>query len=371
MQDVTNVATFLGRAAEKTGYVRERFVDGNVPTVHDNVAVMMFYGDMRGEFILSSLLFDKIKELHPSKYIVLCSYPGRASLYPNVDEYWGLQDEVAVKDLLDSAIGLNNETLSLERNLHRYFPNFIDLSDYDKFYKDGFTKEYFDKFKWVTYSLPTIPSSKVEFNRALSQKPGFKVLIYPSRVHHVWSKGQELVVKSNIEFWHTLCNRLIDSGFLPVVYQDYGTYDLSRVMESRCVYVTEKKMIDVMGAMRTTGCVLDVYSGISWMSAMARTPFLTCVDRKLHNCVKWWEIDCLCNNNLPHRYIFGFPTIIERGFWVELADTISSKLSEFIPELNRDEWPSTSEQSVIVPYSLVQKRKTKKIGARFIKVQKF
>ncbi len=372
MQDV-NVVEFLKRAAEKTGYVRERYVDGNVPTNHSNIAVVMFYGDMRGEFLLSTLLLHRIKELHKGKYLILCSYSGRSAMYPYVDEYWGLQDEAVAKELSAASSGMNNGSerfVSLERSLHRYFADLIDLGQYDKFYKDGFTKDFFEQFKYVVYNLPAIPSSRVELNRELAQRPGYKVLIHPCQTHRVWGRGKEETVKSNVEFWRVLANKLIDGGFLPVVYQNHNTYDLSRVMEGRCIYVTDRKMIDVMGAMRATGCVLDVYSGLSWMSSIARTPFVSCVDRKLYNNVKHWELDDLCNNYLPHRYIFGFPTIIERGFWGELADTISSKLSEFIPELNRDKWPSTAEQSVTVPYSLVQKRKIKKIGARFIKVPK-
>lgn len=374
MQDITNVPDFLKRAADKIGHTRERFTESNIPTTFDNVAITGFYGDMRGEFVMSTMLLHRLKELHPSKYLILCSYPGRAGLYPYVDEYWGMRDETAVRELLDSAVGMTNlnedRVLFQTQQMNRYFGNVIDLGQYANYYNDGFTKDFFDKFKWITYNLPSVPSSKIEFNRSLALKPGYKVMIYPSRVCRAWSKGREVIVRSRIEFWHALARKMLDGGFQPVVCQDHGTFDLSKEFETKCIYVTESRMSDVMGTMRTTGCVLDVFSGISHMAAVARTPFVACAERTHFNKVKEWELTSLCNHNLPHRYIFGFPTIIESGFWGELADTITSKLSEFIPELNRDEWPSTAEQSAVAPYSLVRKRKAKKIGSRFIKVQK-
>lgn len=375
MQDLVNVSEFLKRAAEKTGYVRERYVDKNIPTSFGNIQIMMFYGDMRSECILSSLLLNRMKELYPSKYFILCSYPGRAALYPYVDEYWGLQDEATSRSFTDTAIGFDNidkqKMLFQEQQLNRYFENSVQVSEFFKYYNNGFTKSFIDEFKWIVYTLPSIPSSKVEFNRVLAQRSGYKVMIYPARTMRAWNKGREEVVKSRIDFWHELVERLLTRGFTPVVYQDYSTFDLSPKFESKCIYCTESKIIDVMGAMRTTGCALDVFGGFGRLSTLARTPFLSCAERHRYNNLKEWEIDELCNNReLPYRYIFSFPTIIESGYWNELVTNIVNRLELFLPQLNRDGWPSTAEQSKIAPYSLVKKRKSKKIGARFIKVPK-
>jgi hypothetical protein len=48
-----------------------------------------------------------------------------------------------------------------------------------------------------------------------------------------------------------------------------------------------------------------------------------------------------------------------------------NKLDLFLPELNRDNWPSTAESYQMTPYEeYVQPQKKKKIGTRFIKVIK-
>lgn len=370
-----NVNEFLKRAADKTGFRRERYVENDIPTVYDNICLMTFYGDMRGEFLLSSFLLPRIRELHPSKYLIVCSYPGRGGLYPCADEYWSIRDEPAIKDLYENAVGFGNSDrerlLFQEQQLNKYFENILQIGDYKKYYDNGFTKEFFDKFGKIIYHLPSVPSAKVEFNRALAQKPGYKIFVYPSRMMRAWDKGREVLVRSDVKFWYNLIDKLLNRGFMPVVYQDQGSHDVSIKFESKCIYCTEEKVLDVLGVMRSTGCVLDVFSGISRFAAMARVPWVTCAERKLYNAVKDWETDGLCSGNIPYQYIFSFPTIIEGGHWEDLNVSIVSKLESFIPNLNRDTWPSTAEQAVFVPYLVVKRRKQKKIGTRFIKVPKF
>lgn len=371
---ITNVPEFLKRVAEKTGHRREKYTEKDIPTTFSNIVVLPFYGDMRSEFVMSSLLLHRVKELHPSKYFILCSYPGRMEMYPYIDEYWSLQDDAAVRSLCDGAAGFDNletnKMLFQVQQLNKYFENVLEIDECLKYYKNGFVKEFFDEFKWIIYNLPSIPSSKVEFNRALAKRPGYKVFIHPNRVVRGWNNGKYITFKSSKGFWVDLAKKLCERGFTPVVYQDLGSHDISPEMEDRCVYCTEGKIIDALGAMRTTGCVLDVFSGVSRWASAARTPFIACAERHLYNANKEYEIDDLCNNTLPYRYIFSFPTIIENGYWNELTEIIVNRLDGFIPTLNRDEWPSTAEQSVIAPYALVRKRKSKKIGTRFISIPK-
>lgn len=368
-----NVVEFLKRASEKTGFNREKYIEKNIPNTFGNIMVLLFFGNMRSEFILSSLLLSKIRELNPTKYFILCSYPGRQGIY-DVDEYWSIKEEATVKTLMDNSVGFSNlskeRLLFMEQQLNKFFENVVTVDDYVKYYNNGFTKDFFDQFKWITYNLPTIPSSKIEFNKMLSQKSGYKVFIHPTRTLKAWNKGKEIVLKSKIDFWYALINRMIQSNLQPVVYQDQSTFDVSSKFENKCIYCTESKILDVLGAMRTTGCVLDVFSGISRFSSMARTPFIACTERTLYNGIKEWETDSLCNSILSRRYIFTFPTIIESGHSNELVTNIVNKLESFIPQLNRDEWPSTVEQSVVLPYSMVKKVKAKKIGTHFIKVPK-
>lgn len=368
---MTEIPEFIKKIAEKTGFRRERYVEKNMPTSHDNIAVILFYGDMRSEFVMSTLLLHRLKDLYASKYLILCSWSGHAGLYPYVDEYWSPIDEGLINSLANGAIGFDNQekdkVLFQERQLNRYLENVIKLDD--KYYDHGFTKVFFDDFKWIVYNLPSIPSSKIEFNRLLAQKSGYKVLLHPVKYSRSWRQGRESLVKLPIEFWYNLVNKLCDKGFSPIVYQDYFTYDISPELEGKCVYVTGDIM-EALAAMRTTGCVLDVFSGVSRWASVARTPFVACAERRLYNEVKEYELDCLCNGNLPFKYIFYFPTLIEAGHWNELISNVVSKLEEFIPSLDRDKFPSTAESSVVCPYSLVKVKKQKKLGTKFIKVER-
>ena len=86
-----------------------------------------------------------------------------------------------------------------------------------------------------------------------------------------------------------------------------------------------------------------------------------------------YEIDDLLGYNVPKEYIFTFSTIISDGnpmVWQnDIFPSILRKLNKFIPELNRDNWPTTGEVSEFVPYKdFVRKIKNKKFGTRFIKI---
>lgn len=372
---VDSVPSFIKRAAERTGFRRERYIERNMPTAFDNVVVLPFYGDMRSEFVLSSLLLHRVRNLFASKYLIVCSYPGRDGLYPCADEYWSFQDETVVRSLADGAVGFGNSEsdhlLFQEQHLNRFFENVLHVEDWYKYYHRGFNKLFFDEFKWVVYNLPSIPSSRIEFNRDLAQRSGYKVFVHPVRTVRAWDRGREVTIRANKKFWYYLIDRLVGSGFTPVVWQDFATFDVSSELENKCVYVSEPRILDVLGIMRTTGFVLDVFEGLGRFATAARVPFLSCTERRLYGAVKEYEIDGLCNTGVPHRYIFSFPTIVEGNVWSDFVDTVVGKMEAFIPGLNRDAWPSTAEQSAVVPYGLVKEKKRKKIGARFIKVDKF
>ncbi len=89
-----DIAGLISKAAEKTGFCREVFDLNNIPTEPSNIMVLTFYGDIRSLFILSSFLLHRYKDQDkPSKYIILCSWPGFSCLFPYVNEYWSIQNE--------------------------------------------------------------------------------------------------------------------------------------------------------------------------------------------------------------------------------------------------------------------------------------
>ncbi len=95
-------------------------------------------------------------------------------------------------------------------------------------------------------------------------------------------------------------------------------------------------------------------------------------ERARYAALKEYEIDDLCGQRVPKQYIFSFPTIIDGGntnTWdFNIVNSIIARLNSFLPELNRDDWPTTGESTEIVPYESVRKKKHKKMGTRLLKV---
>lgn len=361
-----NTNDFLDNAAKRTSFTRERYQEKNIPTNYSSLAILPFFGDIRSHFVLSTLLLHRFKEDH-NKYLILASYPGYGALYPCVDEFWGVQGDVS--SLWDKSSEFSNNDLkaiSYEQHLNRFFENLYNINEISKYYKNGLTKEFFDKHKVIVYDIPSVGSSRVEFNRQLAQKPGFKVMFHPTRYIKT-ATGTALV---EIGFWVKLAVALLDGGYVPVVYQNAATYNLQTELKEQCVYINSVKMDEILASMRTTGCVLDVFNDLSRFAIIARCPFVSCAERRRYSLVKEYELDDLCAQGIPHQYIFTFTAMIETKQWQELADSIVAKLDKFLPQLDRDNWLPTAESSVVVPYSLVRQTKTKRIGTRFIRVPK-
>src|SRR6516164_960318 len=101
-----DIAGLLAKAAERTGFKREYYKEENIPTDVSNITIAPFFGDIRSIFVLSSLLFHRYKEQDkPSKYLILCSWPGFASLFPSADEYWSLESDIHIKKMLGETVG--------------------------------------------------------------------------------------------------------------------------------------------------------------------------------------------------------------------------------------------------------------------------
>ncbi len=376
------VLGLIKRAAEKTGFVRERTNDSQMPTDTSNITVVPFFGDMRSMVVLSSLLLKRFREEERgSKYFILASWPGYQGLFPYVDEYWGIQDEDCVAKFYEEATQFRNRhqlSSGFFRSLNQYFFEdvVIPADQFGPYYDLGITNEYWNKYKHIRRTLPGIPSSAVlgkEFNRELQGRGGMKVFIYPSLYARFWEAGiNNLKVKK--DFWVALVERLLKERFMPVIYKGLLTYDISPEFTNRCVYCTETDVGKVMTAMRATGCVLDVFSGISRLALMARCPFLSVDERNRYSALKEYEMDDLCGPTVPKQYIFSFPTILEGGVpetWDHtLFNNIVTRLNSFLPELDREGWPSTGESTEVVLYETVRKKKAKRIGTRLLKVPK-
>jgi hypothetical protein len=377
-----NPSEILKRAAEKSGFVRTKFVEKNTPTAMNSIVAMSYFGDLRSSVILSSLLLHRmVEEEKGSKYFIMCSWPGYESLFPYVDEYWSVKDGSLLKSFKNKAVDFGNtseQAVLLPRGLNYYFQDTM-MGDYaSKYYNRGVTQEFFDRFRNINRFFPAIPSSVIlgdEFNREMTQRPGYKIFIYPTTDIRAWHNGKLRTMKSSKDFWISLAKKLVANRYCPVIYRDQMTYDISPELTTECIHLRETEVGGIMAAMRSCSCVLDVFNGISRLSFPSRCPFLAVDERSRYNAYKEHELDDLLGNNIPKEYIFSFPTIIgssvdQRAWEATLLDHIISKLDNFLPKLDRDQWPPTSESYEIVPYDTVRKRKSLKLGTRFVKIER-
>jgi hypothetical protein len=374
------IQSVLKKAAEKSGLVRVRYKERNMPTSAESVVVLPFFGDRRSSFVLSSILLKRIKEeLKGSKYFVLASWPGNEGLFPYVDEYWQVEDESVVDKLKNESLGFFNHSSVyslMQRNLNQFFYDVMTVSDISVFYNNGLTKEFFERFKHVKVTLPAVPSSAslgIEIARTLSQRDS-KVFVYPSKEICSWRLGGPFKARVPKEFWVYLLNRLVSEKFFPVVLADSFSYDISPDVPSDCLHLKNLDIISSLGAMRSCGCVVDLFCGISRYALAARTPYLCFDERIRFNSTKEYEINDLCGIKVPKEYIFGFAAILESGdksSWnSNIFDHLVVKLKGMYETMDRDSWPSSAEREEIVPYDSVRKIKNKKLGSRFIKVDK-
>lgn len=375
-----SVVDFLKRSSERNGFVRERFEERKIPTDYSNLIILPFFGDVRSMVVLSSLLLQRYRqEVKNSKYFILASWPGYQGIFPYVDEYWSITDEAHYRSFYEKAEGFRNQsnlTTIYKRNLNEFFRDVIDYNQIVPFYQNGLTNKFFEEFNTTKRFLPFVPSSMVlgkDFNRDLSTKPGYKIFLHPSIFIKQWNVGKSQNVRAKKEFWVELVEKLIANNYSPVIWQNYLSYDISQEFAGRCVFLQENDITRVLAAMRATGCVLDAFNGLSRLAILARCPFLAVDERSRYFNLKEYEIDDICGNRIPKNYIFSFSTIISDGnaynWGQDIFQSILKKLDKFLPELNREEWPSTGESTEVTPYKIfVRKNKKKKFGTRFLKI---
>lgn len=375
-----NVVDFLKRSADRNGFTRERFEEGKIPTDFSNITLVPFFGDNRSLMVLSSLILHRYRqEVKNSKYFILASWPGYQGLFPYVDEYWGMNDIPQLKKFYESAEGFRNKSdlaTIYVRNLNEFFRDVVDAKDLEVFYRNGLTNDFFKRFNNTKRFLPFVPSSTIlgrEFNKDLSTKAGYKVFMHPSIFCKQWHLGKAKNIRSQKEFWTELVEKLLDSGYVPVVWQNHFSHDLSQEFNGRCLFINETDVTRALAVMRATGCVLDIFNNLSRLAVMARCPFVSIDERCRYAGVREYEIDDICGLKVPREYIFTFSTIITDGnpySWSQdIFQSILKKLDKFLPDLDRDEWPSTGESVESTPYKeYVKSPKPLKIGTRLLKI---
>ena len=372
---MNDIAAFIERSADKLGYKREYFVEKNIPTQASNITVIPFYGDVRSMFILSCFVLNQIKKQDPRNYIILCSWAGYQKMFPYVDEYWSIKDKSSVRALAENADNFYNASevgTSLSRSLIQHFNNVYTYDDLQRYYKNGFQNAYMQDFGGIRRYMPELPGSNVydRFEQELAAKEGQKILVYPTKKIRSWQKGVSKRLGVQKEFWQHVIQSFIDEGYVPVVYQNYFTYDMSTDFADKCLYLVNEDIIYVLGAMRRIGCVLDMHSGISRLAIAARCPFV-CLDERMRFIQeKDYEIDDLCCEKTPKRYVFSLGGLLLHGTpkeWdASFLDNFVKHTKDFTLTLNRDDWMSSKEVDEEVSYDIVRQRVAKRMGVRFI-----
>lgn len=373
-----DIVSILERAAKKSGFERIRFKDRNVPESMSSICILPFFGDTRSMVILSSLLLHRYKE--DKKYFILCSWPGFEGLFPYVDEYWSVKDNLVERmSLFSNGITNNSQTaIALERSLNYFFENVVNVSELSEYYNNGITDKFFDSFGDVVCFKPVLNSLTVlgrQFVEEFAKRDGNKVFLSPTKLICGWEKKRIKYHKIGIEFWTVLVEFLLQEGYVPVVLQNQlTTHDLSTRFVDKCLYVTDRNIINVMSVMHNCGCVLDVFNGFSRFSLLARTPYVCCDERERYNGTKEFEINYLCGEKIPREYIFSFANLIIIGYYDvwknSLFNNIKKKLNDIFLDMNRQP-PSTSESYEIISYEEVKKAKAKKMGVGLLKLPKF
>lgn len=367
----------LKRSVEKIGLRRVVFDKKNIPSSMENITVLVFFGDVRSSFILSSLILKRIKEeINSSKYFILISWPGNEFLYPYVDEYWTIEKESVLQKIKFKADGFENNSeykMLLIRELNEWFYEVLSESDMAHYYKNGLTKNFFKIFTQPKVFFPAINSIAYlgsDVARKLNENKN-KIFIYPNKKISILKQGKIQNFDLKKEFWVHLVSKLIESDFFPVIYEDIFTHELKYDFQEN-IYI-KNDISAALTAMRSCGLVLDVFSGIYKMAICARSPFLCFEERSKYNFLKDYEVDDLCAYNLmPKEYIFAFSTILTKGEerdWSSIYETIISMSKNMTAVMDRDRLPPTTEQYKVVPYSIVRENKIKKLGTKFIKVK--
>ena len=106
-----SVVDFLKRAADRNGFIRDRYEEKKIPTDFTGISVLPFFGDLRNLTVLSSYLLHRYRnEVRGSKYFIVASWPGFQGLFPYADEYWSLNDDSIIRKFYERSEGMRNKS---------------------------------------------------------------------------------------------------------------------------------------------------------------------------------------------------------------------------------------------------------------------
>lgn len=365
---MSEVFDYIQRVVSRCGIKREVYKDSSLPPTVTSVKVIVSFNDYKTDLILSTLVLPRV--IDRNQYTILLSWPGRSGLYNCVNEYWSLNDEMVVGDVARYIYSnKSSKAIDYEKMLLKYFDNVVSASSLiEPYYKNGLTKLYFDKFETLDYYLPTVPSVQLPSNHLSKGKR--MVFLHPSKFVKVWAEGRERYSKIEQSFWEDLTQSLLDKQCLPVLFNDHFSYDLSDKFSHNCICVVEKNILAVLGIMRLCNCVLDVFSGISKYSIIARSPYVFCDERNRYFETCDYVLDDLCGGDLYKDNLFTFSPLLNTTNR-HIIDSIVNKIISFIDNILDVPLPSSVECVKTLTYNSVRRTELRRLGSRLLKVSDY
>lgn len=333
--NLQNSIDVLKKAAEKTKYTRERYSD----TLADSSSVLVFFGDERSRFILSSFVLPNMDNAPK----IVCSRI-REDYFFSVSEYWGCNQNIESDGFSGSG------AMVQARLFERYFPEVIEGSEYSKFES---LREVASEFNEIHF--PAVGKFK-------KLKEGKKVFLVPSKHVLYWNCGKARRANAPKEFWIDLGKKIMQNGWIPVFSRNEWTYDVSPDIPE-AIHVMGIGGTDTWALMRMCGMVIDFSQNLCYTAMQCKTPFVCMTDRKMHFSMGNDLFNLICDTG--YDYIFSFPTMIESRGWAEIIGSVLSKLktktwSELMP---------CERSSSKIDCKKIIDVKLKKMGSSFFRVK--
>lgn len=371
----------IQRAADRCGFRRESFQDRNLPTNRSNIRVVHFAGDIRSEAVISSLLLSRECSRSGGKYTILCSYNNHSCLFPYVDEYWSVVSGDDQEEMISEADGLDNPSgvyAMQRRSLNYFFDDVVGGDAFAKFYDGKLTRGFYEAYGEIERFLPNIPSVAIlnqKLMQELGSRSGRKVAILPYKRIRCHTKPRKEVISIPRSFYEHLCLRLLDRGWVPVVIGGSGRHDLSRDV-SGSIYSFEDEMGARLSSIRACDCLLDIFAGSHCYAMLARSPYVAIDERKRRETSGGFELEDICGQGLSKTYIYSFLSLLENGGLQEwsagILDPLCSRMAKFFESIPpRDLLPTTSESRVVIPREAIRGPSIRKVGMKFLKVERY
>lgn len=378
-----NTIEFLNKVCIKLKLTRKKYDDNNVPNDLDDLAVIPFFGDLKHTYILSTIILNNYKRIKSSKYIILISYPGFEHLFPYVDEYWHPEDFSKIKQIYLNSEYFENKSefyLNLLRGLNENFRSVVGSEFFTKLYNNKFQEEYWKLFGKddAKIYIPMIPSSAIINKEVIKEinTRNNKIFILPSTHINSWSNGKYKKVNVPKNFYVELIKNLIKNKIFPVVWNNSISYDLNDEFKDKldCLFINSENLLEILPIIRLTGCCLDIFNSLSKLANIARTPSIIIEERNKYFLSREYEIDDIIEIKLPGIKIYSFSNSVSQGdknHWeMGLFNSINKSCVDLLPYIDREELPSTSEINKKINLLSIRKIKNKKLGTKFIKIQK-